>query len=746
MEHLPQIHRFGPYEFSPAHLELRLGDERKPLTKSMNRLLLLLVSRPGEVVTREQIADTLWSEQGTVDVANGINTAINRLRSIIGDNNGHGVFIETVVGTGYRFTASVEAITPSSITPLHDVTATPETSPSHTRIAIVASGLLLLTLGGLTWAIRHHHSASSPGENHVYRMEAVTAEDPADELSQQVISPSGGLLAYRDVHGVFLKTLANNAIRRLDLPVGLNVASLSWYPDETALLVTGNTIGATNNGSSTDELWRLSLAGEAPQLLLPNAELATVSPDGAHIAFLRAGKTEVWLTDAKGHAPHRLIQTSNGDTLHYMLWAPDSKRLITNRMESDLAKLPVGTNETQQRSPSPSASYYESFDANTGARLASAAIHPFESAVLLQDGTLYYNTTPTASEGQQLGVVQTDTATGALRSSPRSVPNSQMLSSEFRGVEQLSASSDGNTISAILNRVATHTYVADLVFHGKNKPSLEHVTLLSRHTFNTLPIEWTRDGKMILSDEGLGDPISVVGEMLDGTPAKFLVSSHDGQHYAQGQHSADGQWLLFLHIYPGGRRTIERIPANGGTPQPIPIAGNASDFRCSTSPAGRCAVRVLEEDKSILYYELDPAHGTGAILARTGWQRTVLGDWSISPDGQAIVVADHDPAHPGVDLLPLNGKPPRQIPVTGYGTVLGAAWTADGHAFFIHTSDPTGYSLLYMTERGDVSFLRKSPDILWAIHSPDGKRVVFPENTQSNRNVWVGTLGRSSRQ
>jgi DNA-binding response OmpR family regulator len=76
------IHNFGPYEFVPAELELREGAGRKALTPALNRLLLLLVTNPGELVTREQIAEALWESQGTVDTVAGTN--VRHLRENVG--------------------------------------------------------------------------------------------------------------------------------------------------------------------------------------------------------------------------------------------------------------------------------------------------------------------------------------------------------------------------------------------------------------------------------------------------------------------------------------------------------------------------------------------------------------------------------------------------------------------------------------------------------------------------------------
>ena len=75
-------------------------------------LLILLVERQGELVTRAEIAQRLWSREVFVDTEHGINTAIRKVRNLLGDSPENPRFVQTVTGRGYRFIASVESIGP----------------------------------------------------------------------------------------------------------------------------------------------------------------------------------------------------------------------------------------------------------------------------------------------------------------------------------------------------------------------------------------------------------------------------------------------------------------------------------------------------------------------------------------------------------------------------------------------------------------------------------------------------------
>jgi len=81
------------------------------------QLLIFLVENRGQLVTREQIADALWGRDVFVDVEQGINTAIRKVRMVLDDNSDQPRYLQTVVGKGYRFVATVlegeDDITPS---------------------------------------------------------------------------------------------------------------------------------------------------------------------------------------------------------------------------------------------------------------------------------------------------------------------------------------------------------------------------------------------------------------------------------------------------------------------------------------------------------------------------------------------------------------------------------------------------------------------------------------------------------
>jgi DNA-binding winged helix-turn-helix (wHTH) protein len=100
------IFRFGDCSFSSSSLRLTRNGEPVRLSGQPLQLLLLLLDRPGRIVTRDEIRTLLWADT-TVDFDHSLDVALNRLRATLGDNGKQPRFIETVPRVGYRLVAAV---------------------------------------------------------------------------------------------------------------------------------------------------------------------------------------------------------------------------------------------------------------------------------------------------------------------------------------------------------------------------------------------------------------------------------------------------------------------------------------------------------------------------------------------------------------------------------------------------------------------------------------------------------------
>ena len=104
--------RFGTFEVDLLTGELRRSGIRIRLQDQPFKVLSMLVERPGELVTREELRQRLWTDADFGDFDQGINVAIKKLRTALGDSADNPRFIETLARRGYRFIAPVTTVEP----------------------------------------------------------------------------------------------------------------------------------------------------------------------------------------------------------------------------------------------------------------------------------------------------------------------------------------------------------------------------------------------------------------------------------------------------------------------------------------------------------------------------------------------------------------------------------------------------------------------------------------------------------
>jgi DNA-binding winged helix-turn-helix (wHTH) protein len=99
--------RFAEFELDYARFELCRNGVRVRMESLPLQLLMFLIDHHRHLVTREQIADELWGKDVFVDVEQGINTAIRKIRIALADESIEPQYLQTVVGKGYRFVAGI---------------------------------------------------------------------------------------------------------------------------------------------------------------------------------------------------------------------------------------------------------------------------------------------------------------------------------------------------------------------------------------------------------------------------------------------------------------------------------------------------------------------------------------------------------------------------------------------------------------------------------------------------------------
>ncbi len=190
-----QEFHFGEFTLDQASYRLQRGAHLLRLEKLPMELLILLVQRRGELVSREEIAECLWGKDVFLDVDHGINTAIRKVRRALRDDPERPRFLETVVGKGYRFAAPVTCgngtpnPAPSLPAPAQSASG-PATLPGKESAASVRPRIFLgiiivLSLLAVAWALKRGLAARRASEPAITSLAVLPLKnlsgDPAQE-------------------------------------------------------------------------------------------------------------------------------------------------------------------------------------------------------------------------------------------------------------------------------------------------------------------------------------------------------------------------------------------------------------------------------------------------------------------------------------------------------------------------------------------------------------------------------------
>ena len=237
----PRILRFGVFEVDLQARELRKGGLKLKVHEQPFQVLAALLERPGEVVTREQLRQTLWPAETFVDFEHSINTAVNKLREVLGDSADSPRFVETLARRGYRFLAPVDgpgneaATTPAQKVPEESSqeVATPVTRRSRQVLPWVLFAVVSIALAVLAAV----HFRELPGEARSVVFRVPLPENVSfDPGGCPIVSPNGQkiLLSGRTSDGrrhLWLYSLDSLTPRLLPGTEDQDANAPFWSPD-----------------------------------------------------------------------------------------------------------------------------------------------------------------------------------------------------------------------------------------------------------------------------------------------------------------------------------------------------------------------------------------------------------------------------------------------------------------------------------------------------------------------------------
>ena len=333
----PVLLRFGPFEVNPQSGELQKSGIRIRLSGQPIRILLILLERPGQVVSREELRQQIWGDGTFVDFEGGLNAAINKLRRALSDSAENPRYVETIPSRGYRFIGALAPVDPVTSAPpdiqrpvgLNSIKAGPTFHRKRLLWLLAATACLITALVAVQ-GFRTTRSAPTQWQFTQLTQEGEISDSPA-------ISRDGKLLAYSSekdgVRDLYVKQITSGQPIRLTYD-GAGNTMPDFSPDGSKIVFRSNRDGGG--------IYEIATFGGETRLLAREGLNPKYSPDGTNVAFWTGdnsvvptipGNGAVWVVPSKGGTPVRV--GTRLKTARRPIWSPDGRRLLVLGYASD---------------------------------------------------------------------------------------------------------------------------------------------------------------------------------------------------------------------------------------------------------------------------------------------------------------------------------------------------------------------------------------------------------------------------
>ena len=589
-------YHFDSFRLLEEEKQLFDGEKQIPLTNRRFALLLILVQRAGEVVTKEEMIAKVWGGV-TVEESN-ISQQIYQLRLLLGDDARHQNFIETLPSVGYRFKAKVEREETEVVEEVEEaVSATGASPPArgegpskrrrHLTLALgmmaailVWIGTIVAREGGLTGRDRNlprdplvrplvslpgmktHPAFSRDGKwisfslkdgvSNNFDLYLIEADQPWTRVPRRLTShPLGESHSAwspdsRQIAFLRLPELAEERFRLMILDietkkeweVGRVWGGLDWSPDGQFFAVSDNLTNGTSSGIfllSTDGRERRPLSTPPPTKNLYDFN-PRFSPDGTKLIFTRAYSDlfrEIFLVDLRSGALTQL--TYDQRAIVGTVWTPDGQEILFLSNRSGfyrLWRMPAKGGEAQ---------LVEKVSIGDFGQMGinSLAISPIDEQIVLG----------TESEDAQILV---RSLPGTIRERERPC---WIQSSEWETTPDFSP--DGKGILFISNRSGREE------LWTASEDCSEASPLTALEEFGIEHGTWSPDGHSVLFTRQIQQQQEIF--RLNLWDRSFQRMTHHPNSDFLPSCSRDGRWIYFSSNRSGTHQ-IYRIPATGGDP------------------------------------------------------------------------------------------------------------------------------------------------------------------------------------
>jgi Tol biopolymer transport system component/DNA-binding winged helix-turn-helix (wHTH) protein len=706
--------KFGTYEVDIRSGEIRKNGLKVRLTGQPFQILAILLERPGELVTREELQKRLWPGDTFVDFDRGLNAAVNRVREALGDSAENPRFVETLPKRGYRFIGQVEGPPRADSTESLSVLDGQGNGLAGRgwKVGIAAGSVILLTAFAFLFPTI---ARRSPRQSQRQILEAV----PLTALSGQEISPSfspdGSQVAFGwngENHGagfdLYVKVIGtDNPLRLTNHPVPwLGVA---WSPDGSSIAV--NRLATEDRGiflvPALGGPERKLVSTNNLALWAPDAALSW-SPDGKQLAFadrspLAGSSTQIFLLSLStlerkqmetgcdwsfgpGFSPlgTSLVYICLRDDGDYSLNVLDLRGGKNERLFAGLLRI---RNPTWTRDGARIIFSYGSGNtpfAGAGGNLWQITPGRTESPEKMPVG---HDATSAvvSSSGNRLAYVQTQINGNIWRVDlDGAKAKARILVTSTREQYAPSISPDGRRVVFQSNRSGSdEIWVCDS--DGSNAQQLT-----SFGGALTGTPRWSPDGKQIVFDSRVGREANVYTiDANGGVPRKLETGT---QMNSLPSWSHDGRWIYFASGLTHSNLTLWRVAATGGRAEQLTKTASIMPIE---SPDGQYVYFVRFTEGKFRLWRMRP-DGSGESMVKAMPPLNSDGyEWR--PFASGIYFYAYKDGNAEIDLLDLPTSRVRRISTLDKppaGWLGGLSVSPDGKWFLYSRIDETACDLM----------------------------------------------------
>jgi Tol biopolymer transport system component/DNA-binding winged helix-turn-helix (wHTH) protein len=601
--------RFASFVVDLDNQELFKNGARLRMPGQAFQVLTSLLARPGVVVTREELRNSLWSSDTFVDFEHGLNAAVNRLRDVLGDSAEKPRYIETLPRRGYRFIGEIVEAPPLDPVPM----AAPQSQAAGFKAntqsdwRFIAAGIFcagvfvaIAALGISSWRSRQ---ASAP---------------PLPSLSSSAL-PGEARAATRPLAALPFTSLPGLAQTPAFSPDGSRIA-FAWSAN-------------SDPNAPRYDLYVKALGGEEKLQLThhPSEWICSAwSPDGTRIAFQRmAGKdTGIFLVPAMGGPERKLTATRTPyDVAAPISWSPDGKWITfsnsrPNELGDRMFRVSVETSEVLPLEHDPGCVHEGNpIFSHDGQNLFYVCVHTmYDGELRSRPASGGAPTLIVSTVAPPVGLAVSGDDQRVAYSNGYGWPGVSFVNVKDSSITRLSVPEDSSwpTISPQGDKLAFSTHTSSIsmwrrdLLHPSARPMVvipssrqqnspqyspdgKHIAFeskrdgdwamwvsdvdggnllkLSKDIFGSGAPRWSPDGTRIAFDTAALNPSSIyVVDPVEAVPRKLQTQVPDMKLPAW---SHDGKWIYFTSDSEGGHR-IYRCSPQGGTAEQLPTDAHAT--------------------------------------------------------------------------------------------------------------------------------------------------------------------------